>query len=195
VRSPEKIREYGEFIETEAQRLTQLVDNILNFATIESGKKTYKFENADVGKATAEVLQAIDPAFRQQGFTIHYEGPANGTAAQLDKDAFAEALINLIDNAVKYSGTSRDVFVRVKEAGEFIEVSVTDRGIGLKPEDTVRIFEKFYRVDNGLVHNVSGSGLGLSIAKNIVEAHGGQIAVSSEFGSGSTFSVQLPAAE
>lgn len=103
----------------------------------------------------------------------------------------AEALINLLDNAAKYSTLHKELLVRLSQENGFIRIAVTDRGIGLLPEDRKRIFENFYRVSNGLVHDVRGNGLGLAITKRIVEAHGGKVTVDSELGRGSTFTLYL----
>jgi len=192
VRDAAKIRECGERIETESQRLTHLIDNLLDFATIESGRKLYQFERTDLAKTIPEILQAAEPGLRQGGFSLRYDGPAEGVLAMLDRDAIAEGVLNLIDNAVKYSGSAKEIVVRLEQNNGALTVSVSDHGIGLRPEETQRIFEKFYRVSNGLVHNVRGSGLGLSITKHIVEAHAGKITVESQPDRGSTFTIHLP---
>jgi signal transduction histidine kinase len=105
--------------------------------------------------------------------------------------------MNLLDNAVKYSehAEKKEVVVRVSERGRSIDISVTDHGIGIAPEEQKKIFEKFYRVSTGLVHDVKGSGLGLSLVKHIAEAHRGNVSVESAPGRGSTFTVSLPACE
>src|SRR5262249_32025943 len=100
--------------------------------------------------------------------------------------------INLLDNAVKYSGDSKDIEVKLAEQGEMVTVSVIDHGIGIASEEREKVFEKFYRVGNCLVHDVKGSGLGLSLVKHIVEAHQGKVSVESELGRGSAFNLHLP---
>jgi signal transduction histidine kinase len=105
--------------------------------------------------------------------------------------------MNLIDNAVKYSEKAerKEVTVRLSERDRAIQIAVTDHGIGIAPEEQKKIFEKFYRVSTGLVHDVKGSGLGLSLVKHIVEAHRGSVTVESAVGRGSTFTITLPAAD
>lgn len=193
-----KIREYGEHIETESRRLTQLINNILDFSKIESGRKTYNFERVQVEEVVAEALKTCDVRLRQSGFSIVFQqSPRPLPAAIVDRDAVAQALMNLLDNAVKYSekAEKKEVVVRVSEQGGRITISVTDHGIGIAPEEQKKIFDKFYRVSTGLVHDVKGSGLGLSLVKHIVEAHRGNVTVESTPGRGSTFTVSLPAAE
>ena len=193
VSKPAKVREYGDYIEGESQRLTGLIDDVLDFAAIDSGKKTYRLERADVSKAVAETLQAVELGLQQTGFSIRFDAsPREELCALIDKDAISEAVLNLVDNAVKYSGSAREIAVSVDKHQNFVTISVTDYGIGLSAEEAERIFEKFYRVSSGLVHNVRGSGLGLSISKHIVEAHGGKITVESEPGRGSTFAIHIP---
>ena len=193
-----KIREYGEHIETESRRLTQLINNILDFSKIESGRKTYEFERAQLEEVVAETLKTCEVRLRQSGFSVVFEPPARPLpAAVFDREAIAQALLNLLDNAVKYSerAEKREVLVRVGERDGSVLLSVTDHGIGIAPAEQKKIFEKFYRVSTGLVHDVKGSGLGLSLVKHIVEAHRGSVVVESAPGHGSTFTISLPAAE
>jgi signal transduction histidine kinase len=198
VRDDGKIREYGEHIETESRRLTQLINNILDFSKIESGRKTYSFERAQLEEVIAETLKTCDVRLRQSGYRLVFQSQTRQLPpAVFDRDAIAQALMNLLDNAVKYSehAEKKEVVVRVSERGRSIDISVTDHGIGIPPEEQKKIFEKFYRVSTGLVHDVKGSGLGLSLVKHIAEAHRGTVSVESAPGRGSTFTISLPAAE
>ena len=198
VREDAKIREYGEHIETESRRLTQLINNILDFSKIESGRKTYSFERAQLEEVIAETLKTCEIRLRQSGYRLVFQSQTRPLPpAVVDRDAVAQALMNLLDNAVKYSehAEKKEVVVRVSERGRSIDISVTDHGIGIPPEEQKKIFEKFYRVSTGLVHDVKGSGLGLSLVKHIAEAHRGSVSVASAPGRGSTFTISLPAAE
>jgi signal transduction histidine kinase len=195
VREQEKICEYGEYIETESRRLTQLINNILDFSKIESGRKTYHFEAANVEEVIACTLKTFDVQLRQHDLSIGLDpSPKPLPPVIIDPDAIAQALMNLLDNAVKYSAASKEIHVRLREKDGFISISIRDHGIGIPPEEQRKIFEKFYRVSTGLVHDVKGSGLGLSLVKHIVEAHKGRITVESEPGRGSTFTIHLPVA-
>ena len=196
VRDDEKIREYGEHIETESRRLTQLINNILDFSKIESGRKTYRFERVSIEDVVAETLKTCEVRLKQSDFTIVFEcSPVSLPPVVIDRDAIAQALMNLMDNAVKYSeqAEKKEVVVAVGRREDFVIVSVTDHGVGIAREEQKKIFEKFYRVSTGLVHDVKGSGLGLSLVKHIVEAHHGRVTVESEPGRGSTFTIHLPA--
>jgi signal transduction histidine kinase len=188
-----KVQEYGEYIETESRRLTQLINNILDFSKIESGQKTYQFEQADVEQVVNETLKTFEIVLDQHGFTVNLEKPQQSLPpVVIDQEAIAQAFINLLDNAVKYSGEANEINVTLGQQNGFVIIAVRDFGIGIASEEREKVFEKFYRVGNVLVHDVKGSGLGLSIVKHIIEAHQGKVTVESELGKGSTFVLHLP---
>jgi signal transduction histidine kinase len=193
VQTPEKVREYGEYIERESRRLSRLIENILDFARIESGRKTYAFAPVDVAHVVETTLQSFEPHLAHSGFTCAFRAPEEPLPpASADADALGQAIHNLLDNAVKYSGEARAIEVRLARDGDEITVAVTDHGIGIAPEEQARIFDRFHRVGTGLVHEVKGSGLGLSLVQHIVQVHGGRVTVESEPGIGSTFTLHLP---
>ena len=199
VDSPEKIREYGEYIETESRRLTQLINNLLDFASIESGRKSYRFESVDLEELVSETLRTFGVRLRQSGFRVVFHGPeAPLPPVRLDPMAVAQSMSNLIDNAVKYSGEpgdeNREIAVTLRREGNEAVISVRDHGIGIPRDEQKKIFDRFHRVGTGLVHDVKGSGLGLSIVQHIVQAHEGRVTVESRIGEGSTFSIHLPLA-
>jgi signal transduction histidine kinase len=192
----DRVREYGAYIENESGRLTQLVDNILDFSRIESGAKTYVFELADLGSIVEQTLRPLAVSLAHAGFTLRYEPPAATLPlVRVDREAVAQALANLVDNAVKYSGSSREVAVQVDRVDGEARVTVRDRGVGIAADEHERIFERFHRVSTGLVHDVKGSGLGLAIVRHVAEAHGGRVSVSSALGRGSVFTLHVPLAE
>jgi signal transduction histidine kinase len=194
VKNWEKVREYGDHINAQGRRLTQLVNNILDFSRIESGQREYRFERADLQAVLDEAMEAVALRLKQSGHTLRLEA-SRLPPIRLDPDAIALALANLLDNAIKYSGSGTEILVRLARDNEMMHISVTDRGLGIPPGEQEKIFEKFYRVSTGMVHDVKGSGLGLSIVKHIVEAHRGRVTVSSEMGRGSTFTIHLPVTE
>ncbi|HEY9420850.1 MAG TPA: HAMP domain-containing sensor histidine kinase, partial [Thermoanaerobaculia bacterium] len=193
VDNPEKIREYGDYIENESRRLTQLINNILDFASIESGRKTYRFERCDVREVVCQTLKTFEVRLRQDGFNIQVEeAQTTLPPARIDAGAIAQSLSNLLDNAVKYSKDRKDIQVSLRRDGDFIVISVQDHGIGIPRDEQQKIFDRFHRIGTGLVHDVKGSGLGLSIVRHIVEAHRGEVKVESRPGEGSVFSIHLP---
>ena len=187
-----KVREYGEYIETESRRLTQLINNILDFSRIESGRRVYHFEEADLEEVVRETLATYAVRLRNSGFNVSFEAKADLPLVDIDTNAIDRAIANLLDNAVKYSNGNRNIRVELTRSGNEAVISVEDDGMGIPPGELKRIFERFHRVGTGLVHDVKGSGLGLSLVQHIAEAHGGSVSVESVLDKGSTFSLNLP---
>ncbi len=193
VNNLEKAREFGSYIESQSRRLTQIINNILDFSRIESGKKSYQFVLTDLRTVVAEVLEICETRLQQSGHEVTLEMPDHTLPPVLiDYDAILIALTNLLDNAVKYSKGAKEIELRLEGGDGYATITVKDQGIGVARAEQERIFEKFYRVGTGMVHNVKGAGLGLSIVKHIVEAHHGKIVVESELGRGSAFTIYLP---
>ncbi len=193
VTKPEKIQEYGEYIEAESRRLTQLINNILDFSKIESAEKKYRFCPTDVLELVEQTVAGFEMPLRDSGVSIALasHGP-RPPLLPLDKDAIAQVIMNLLDNAVKYSNGNKNIEVTVRSSEDEVAIAVRDHGIGIPAAERKKIFEKFYRVGSGLVHDVKGSGLGLSIVEHVAKAHGGRVKVDSEVGAGSTFTILLP---
>ena len=193
--TPEKVKMYGEYIETESRRLTQLINNILDLARIESGRKSYELVPADLEAVVRETLRTFRPSLEQAGFRVGWQPPQTPLPAiAFDAGAIGQSLANLLDNAQKYSGSARDIDVALDREGDLAVVTVADHGLGIPKDEQAKIFDRFHRVSTGLVHDVKGSGLGLAIVRHIVEAHGGRIEVESRPGEGSRFRILLPLA-
>ena len=195
VEGGDKVREYGHRIEIEGRRLSRLVDNILDFSKIESGAKTYEFTPGHLEEVVEGVLEALEVRLRDRGFELDWAPPASPLpTVSMDADALSLVLHNLIDNAIKYSGDSRRIAVSVGREQRAVFCSVKDHGIGIPRDEQTKIFERFHRVGTGLVHDVKGSGLGLSIVQHVVQAHGGEVRVESEPGRGTSVQIRLPVA-
>ena len=193
VEDPGKVREYGEHIEGESRRLTRLIDNILDFSRIESGRKEYRFAEGQVRDLVEAVIRTFEMRSAAPEVKIRFVAPDDPLPLlRMDADAIAQAFQNLLDNAVKYSGESKEIIVTLAAETDHVAIVVRDHGIGIARDEQRKIFERFHRVGTGLVHDVKGSGLGLSIVHHIVAAHGGCITVDSAPGEGSTFTMQLP---
>jgi signal transduction histidine kinase len=192
VPSEERRRQYYDVLLEQSERLSLLTENILNLARIEEGRKEFVFEKTDVGTLLRQIVTSTQDRVRHEGFSIELEMPKDLPMIMLDRVAMAQALTNLIDNAVKYSGESKRVIVSAFEAGPFLTVAVRDFGIGIRKEDLDKVFERFFRGGDALTRTVKGSGLGLTLVREIVEAHHGTVYAESEPGEGSTFFIRLP---
>ena len=192
--SPEDSEKFLRRISRETMRLNQLVDNILDFARLEAGQRVFKFTRVDVAELVQETLDSFRLRLEDQGFTLHVDVPDDLPPVRGDGPAIAQCLLNLLDNAIKYSRQRREVSVTTTAHDGTVHISVTDRGIGIPAREQQRIFEKFVRLETGLVHDVKGAGLGLSLVDQIIRAHGGRVEVHSTPGEGSTFTLVLPEA-
>jgi len=186
----EKRRAFHEAQSRATRRLTRLVESLLDFGRMEAGARPYRLEPLDAGELTESVVRDFRQDVAGAGFTIDYSGPGGGAMVCADREALAQALWNLLDNAVKYSGDSRVVRVEV-EKGDEVAIRVRDNGFGIGASERKRIFRKFARGAAALDHGVKGTGIGLAMVKHIVDAHAGRITVDSEPGRGSTFTIVL----
>jgi signal transduction histidine kinase len=185
-------REYYGIITRETERLTRLIDNVLDFSRIEGGRQRYDMVPTAVEPLVQEVLEAFRHPLALQGFKVDVEIEPDLPDVPLDAAALKQALANLVDNAVKYSGERRRLRVSARRRGDEAALEVADEGIGIPASETQRIFQKFYRIGRSETQGRRGSGVGLALVKHIVEAHGGRVSVESRPGSGSRFTLHLP---
>ncbi|HKB68463.1 MAG TPA: HAMP domain-containing sensor histidine kinase [Pyrinomonadaceae bacterium] len=188
----DKKQQYYRIIRKESERLTALINNILDFSRIEAGRKEYEFRNTDIAELVRNTLESYRYQIEQQGFAFEENIDPNLPAVPVDREAIARALVNLVNNALKYSRDEKFLGVKLYRENGLVKLEVADHGIGITRRDQSKIFEKFYRAGDPLVHNTKGSGLGLSLVRHITQAHGGEIAVESTPGKGSRFILSLP---
>jgi signal transduction histidine kinase len=189
---PTEVRDYCEVISNEAQRLCRLVDGVLSFSAIERGVKKYDSRICDIGLLTRQVLADMRSYYYHKGFTLAEDIARELPPVKVDGEAFRSALLNLVDNAVKYSGNSHVVRVGVCRCDNAVEVAVEDFGPGIALEEIEKIFHPFYRADNTAAQG--GCGLGLYLVRHTMTAHGGSVRVKSELGQGSRFELLFPIA-
>jgi signal transduction histidine kinase len=191
---PQTTREYLELIEQENRRLSRLIDNFLTFSRIERNKYTFDFRKVALAKIVEGASQAVRERFNAPGCHFEVQAASDLPAIMADADAVVTAVVNLLDNAYKYSGEEKQITLSASTRNGTAQVSVKDNGIGLSPRDSKRIFKRFFQVDQRLSRTGGGCGLGLSIVKFIITAHRGAVRVESQPGRGSTFTIDLPVA-
>jgi signal transduction histidine kinase len=189
---PYATREYLQTILNESARLSRLVDNVLDFSRIEQGCRIYRMKPTCLDEVVRSAAKAMEYPLSQLGFTLTISGNESAPTLHADADALKQALLNLLGNAMKYSGDARTIEIRMGSRKDEAYLDVIDHGIGISRQDQTRIFERFHRVRSVETESIAGTGLGLALALHIVEAHRGRIEVSSDPGRGSTFSVRLP---
>jgi signal transduction histidine kinase len=192
ITTQEKKDEYYCIIRKESERLTALISNILDFSRIEAGRKEYDFRETDIAELVRTTLDSYRYQIEQQGFAFEESIDSSIPVVRVDREAIARALVNLVNNALKYSAEEKFLGVKLYRANDSLKLEVVDRGIGITRREQSKIFEKFYRTGDALVHNTKGSGLGLSLVRHITRAHGGEVAVESAPGKGSKFILTFP---
>jgi signal transduction histidine kinase len=192
ITSADKPQTYYHIIRAESERLTALINNILDFSRIEAGRKEYEFRETDLPALVQSTLDSYRDQIEQHGFQFEEHIDPNIPTVIVDREAIARSLLNLVNNAIKYSAEQKYLRVNLYRENGSVKLEVEDHGIGIPSGEQHKVFEKFYRVCDPLVHNTKGSGLGLSLVRHIVQAHGGDVALESAPGKGSKFVVTLP---
>lgn len=188
----ELTRRWLSTIYTETQRLERLIKDLLDISMMEADQVDLQMVGCDLKEIVSHTVTVLKPRAEENEMVIHAELPANAPLWKLDHDRISQVLLNLIDNAVKYSSPGSNVYVRLFFSAERATIEIRDEGQGIPAEDLPRIFERFYRVEKARSTRFGGRGLGLSIAKHLIDAHGGELTAESEFGKGSKFTITLP---
>jgi two-component system phosphate regulon sensor histidine kinase PhoR len=190
VRSEEKERQYLELILRESERLSALIENVLDFSALERGKQTFQMRDGDVVEVANRALETFRYRFEREGVEVRFEPPADLPRIRFDEQALILAIMNLLDNAAKYGGTNGPIELLIERGRRHLYLRVRDHGPGIPTSEHRRVFERFYRVRRDT--ETRGSGIGLSLVKRIAEAHGGRAWAENATGGGALVSFSLP---
>ena len=195
VREENKITNYGNLIKREGKKLTAMVEQILEFAGARSGKRKFDFRETNVAKIIEEAIAECESLIEEKDFTVETEIAENLPPVFADEKALTQAVQNLIANSIKYGDGEKWLKISAKNGNKRIKIAVEDKGIGIEKKEIGKIFEPFFRAKSVVDAQIHGNGLGLSLVKQIVDAHKGEIKVESEIGKGSKFTIELPQKE
>lgn len=188
----ERQPQYLRIIMVEAERLTRLINNVLDFAGLERRQRQFEKRPFELFEMLTQIWSSHEVHLRESGFTTSWESAAPPYPVIGDEDALAQVLVNLLANAEKYGGEQKEITLRSYSEGAWVCLSVLDRGPGVPAGEEAKIFEPFYRAHDSLSSGIPGTGLGLSLARRIVQEHGGEILYQARPGGGSNFTVRLP---
>jgi signal transduction histidine kinase len=188
----EKSKGHLEIIEGETDRLTRLINNVLDFSKIEKGVKEYSFREVHFNKIVKNVIELMQYTLKMKGFNLNTEIDDFNDLIYGDADAITEAVENLISNAIRFSTNKKEIVISTFYENNFVCVRVKDNGIGIDPSDINKIFDPFFRSTTAIIKKIEGTGLGLPIVKHIVEEHKGKILIDSIPGKGSVFTLCFP---
>ncbi len=193
VKGPAQATEYAEIIWRESVRLGRLIDNVLDFARIERGGGGYEFASCDPGEVLSRALEVCQRRVSTADMTMTVEIEDELPAIRLDANAYTLAVLNLVDNAIKYAADGKRIEVSLARRDEWVELVVRDFGPGIARDEQAHVFERFYRARAVRLKPIRGSGIGLALVQHIARAHHGEVAVESEPGKGATFRLRVPA--
>jgi len=192
VKEPERLSNYAQIIVHQNQRMEQQVEKVLQSTLSEKGRIHLEPEKIDLADCLKKVSSELDLKAKEKGGAIQLDLDNHLSGIFADKNHLENLIFNLLDNAIKYNDENPEINIKTKKEKNKIIMSISDNGIGMSPDQLKKIFQKFYRVPTGDIHNVKGFGLGLNYVKNIVKAHKWKIEVSSELGKGSVFNIFIP---
>ncbi len=182
-------RRFLTIIDDESERLSRLIDDLLTLSSLESNDKISRLKPVCIAGSMRNVMNILGPQISEKCLQVEFIYSTSLPYIKADEDMLGQVLINLLDNAIKYTPPNGKIVIRSKRNESRVITTFTDTGMGIPEESLARVFERFYRVDKARSRSHGGTGLGLSIVKHIVESHGGEVFVNSEFGKGSTFGV------
>jgi len=190
--NPDKVKYYSELIKQENLRMKKHVENVLNMSKLERNEVKLFLRETNVRELIKRTAESFNLIVQQRNGSLIQEFNATHYTFRIDEFHISNMLVNLLDNANKYSPEAPEITIKTSNEGNFYVLKISDKGMGMETQNKTKIFEKFFREETGNIHNVKGQGLGLSYVKKIVELHKGQIIVDSDKGKGSTFTIKLP---
>lgn len=192
--NPEKVKYYSKLIKQENLRMKKQVENVLNMSKLERNEMKLFLKETNIRELIKEISKSFNLIVEERNGTLSEEFKAEHYLVKVDEFHLSNALINLLDNANKYSPNAPEIKISTRNEGNWYVIQISDKGMGMDQQNKTKIFEKFFREETGNIHNVKGQGLGLSYVKKIIEMHKGLVVVESEKGKGSTFTIKLPMA-
>lgn len=192
IKDPKRIQDYTNIIKAQNKRIEQQVEKVLQLARIEKNKFSFQKEEIDANKIIFEVIKSFEFVIKELGGSLEVKLNAKNSTVYADKSHLANAIYNLIDNAIKYSPEKPNVIASTHNNKTHLTIAISDSGIGIEKKYLGKVFDKFFRVPTGNVHNVKGFGIGLSYVKNIIDAHAWRSETVSDPGKGSTFRIIIP---
>ncbi len=195
IQSEERKKEYYSTMLAQSERLSHLVENILDFSRLEYGPKKLRLEETEIDKLIEETIEIFKIRLRYTGFKIKVKFKQNLPQLRIDREGIQQVVYNLLDNAYKYSGSSREIEIEIMKSNTEVGISIIDCGIGIHPNDQKKIFNRYYRSTEEVNNDIKGNGIGLAIVSQIVDAHNGRLELKSQPGMGSTFTVFIPVTE
>ncbi|WP_326981831.1 HAMP domain-containing sensor histidine kinase [Chryseobacterium sp. MYb264] len=190
--NPDKVKYYSELIKQENLRMKKQVENVLNMSKLERNEVNLFLKETNVRELIKRTTESFNLIVQQRNGSLTQEFNATNYTFKIDEFHISNMLVNLLDNANKYSPEAPEINIKTRNEGNFYVLEISDKGMGMETQNKTKIFEKFFREETGNIHNVKGQGLGLSYVKKIVDLHKGQIIVDSNKGNGSTFTIKLP---
>lgn len=190
--NPQTTKEYLDIAQGELNRLTILTDKVLKTAVFDNRDMTVENEHVDLNKTIDQILHSMKLIFEKQKAQVSFEKKGDSFTIRGGSVHITNVIYNLLDNALKYSGGEPQISIKLEEDDNQVILKIADKGIGIPSEYKKKIFEKFFRVPTGDVHNIKGYGLGLSYVESVVKSHRGSIEVNSAPGAGSAFTIFLP---
>jgi len=197
ISEPEKQKKYAQLMLKEGRRLSEMIDQIMEYSGIQSGKKEYRFNELDTSSYMNDLVNELEPKVSEKGFTLQYYIKPELPPVYADPEALSLCVNNLVSNALKFSDTSKEIRLAAhseeKDSRKYVAVEVEDYGMGIPEDEQAHIFDAFYRGKRPSAEQIKGNGIGLSLVKKVTEAHGGYIEVKSEVNKGSRFKIFIPA--